>query len=71
MGQEPQPSPVLAKGITAAPQPALVTTVEADRHRSLLADRAIGVVCGFGGLSYQLGLEGLVAALERQAHGHN
>ena len=40
---------------------------ESFRHRSLLADRAIGVVCGFGGLSYRLGLEGLVAALERQA----
>ena len=39
---------------------------ESFRHRSLLADRAVGVVCGFGGLSYQLGLEGLVAALERQ-----
>ncbi|OOV27492.1 type II 3-dehydroquinate dehydratase [Candidatus Synechococcus spongiarum] len=41
------------------------------RHRSLLADRAIGVVCGFGGLSYQLGLEGLVTALERQADERN
>ena len=40
---------------------------ESFRQRSLLADRAVGVVCGFGGLSYQLGLEGLVAALERQA----
>ena len=40
---------------------------ESFRQRSLLADRAVGVVCGFGGLSYRLGLEGLVAALERQA----
>ncbi|MXX09312.1 MAG: type II 3-dehydroquinate dehydratase [Synechococcus sp. SB0673_bin_10] len=40
---------------------------ESFRHRSLLADRAVGVVCGFGDLSYRLGLEGLVAALERQA----
>ena len=40
---------------------------ESFRHRSLLADRAIGVICGFGSLSYRLGLEGLVAALERQA----
>jgi len=39
---------------------------ESFRHRSLLADRAVGVVCGFGRLSYRLGLEGLVAALERQ-----
>ena len=42
---------------------------ESFRHRSLLADRAVGVVCGFGGLSYRLGLEGLVAALERQVEG--
>ena len=41
------------------------------RQRSLLADRAIGVVCGFGALSYRLGLEGLVAALERQADERN
>lgn len=41
------------------------------RQRSLLADRAIGVVCGFGALSYRLGLEGLVAVLERQADERN
>ncbi len=41
------------------------------RQRSLLADRAVGVVCGFGALSYRLGLEGLVAALERQADERN
>ena len=41
------------------------------RQRSLLADRAIGVVCGFGALSYRLGLEGLVAALERQTDERN
>ncbi len=33
------------------------------RHRSLLADRAVGVVCGFGAGSYGLALEGLVAHL--------
>jgi 3-dehydroquinate dehydratase II len=33
------------------------------RRRSLLADRAVGVVCGFGGDSYVLGLRGLVARL--------
>ena len=44
---------------------------ESFRHRSLLADRAVGVVCGFGGLSYRLGLEGLVAALERRADESN
>ena len=49
---------------------------ESFRHRSLLADRALGVICGFGGLSYRLGLEGLVTALEQQreerngGHGH-
>ena len=44
---------------------------ESFRRRSLLADRAVGVVCGFGDLSYRLGLEGLVAALERQADERN
>jgi 3-dehydroquinate dehydratase II len=33
------------------------------RHRSLLADRAVGVICGFGPQSYRLALEGLVAHL--------
>jgi 3-dehydroquinate dehydratase-2 len=33
---------------------------EAFRHRSLLADVARGVVVGFGPLSYELGLRGLV-----------
>ena len=33
------------------------------RHRSLLADRAVGVVTGFGAESYRLGLRGLVARL--------
>lgn len=37
---------------------------EGFRHVSLLADAAIGVVCGFGVSSYVLGLEGLVAALD-------
>jgi 3-dehydroquinate dehydratase-2 len=36
------------------------------RHRSLLADRALGVIGGFGPTSYRLALEGLVAHL-RQA----
>jgi 3-dehydroquinate dehydratase-2 len=30
------------------------------RHRSLLADKAVGVICGFGPASYRLALEGLV-----------
>jgi 3-dehydroquinate dehydratase-2 len=33
------------------------------RQRSLLADRAVGVICGFGAGSYGLALEGLVAHL--------
>ncbi len=35
------------------------------RHRSLLADRAVGVVYGFGTESYLLGLRGLLAHLRR------
>jgi 3-dehydroquinate dehydratase-2 len=35
------------------------------RHHSYLADRAVGVICGFGPLSYRLGLEGLLAHLGR------
>ena len=31
------------------------------RHHSTLADKAVGVICGFGPLSYILALEGLVA----------
>lgn len=33
------------------------------RHVSLLADRALGVVVGFGAESYVLGLQGLIARL--------
>ncbi len=33
------------------------------RHRSLLADRAVGVIAGFGAESYTLGLRGLVSHL--------
>lgn len=36
---------------------------EPERRRSLLADLAVGVVCGFGAESYRLGLEGLVGYL--------
>jgi 3-dehydroquinate dehydratase-2 len=36
---------------------------EPERRRSLLADAAVGVVTGFGGDSYRLGLEGLVRHL--------
>jgi 3-dehydroquinate dehydratase-2 len=37
------------------------------RHRSLLADRAVGVICGFGPTSYRLALEGLVSHLRAAA----
>jgi len=33
------------------------------RHHSHLADRAVGVICGFGPNSYYLALEGMVAHL--------
>lgn len=39
---------------------------EAFRRRSLLAHRAVGVVCGFGAESYLLGLRGLVARLRER-----
>ncbi|MGA2384097.1 MAG: type II 3-dehydroquinate dehydratase [Gemmatimonadales bacterium] len=38
---------------------------EEERRKSLLADLAVGVVAGFGGQSYILGLEGLVNWLRR------
>ena len=38
---------------------------ESFRHRSLLADRAIGVVCGFGPMSYSLALQGLIQHLRQ------
>ena len=38
---------------------------ESFRHRSLLADKAIGVVCGFGPLSYSLALQGLIQHLRQ------
>jgi 3-dehydroquinate dehydratase II len=38
-------------------------TREPFRHQSLLTDRALGVVVGFGAKSYELGLRGLVARL--------
>ena len=36
------------------------------RHHSYLADKAVGVICGFGAGSYGLALEGLVAHLRSQ-----
>ena len=39
------------------------------RHHSYLADRAVGVICGFGPFSYVLALEGLVQHLRSAAPG--
>ena len=35
------------------------------RHRSYLADRAVGVVSGFGAMSYSLALQGLIHHLQQ------
>jgi len=40
---------------------------ESFRHHSHLADRAVGVICGFGPTSYRLALEGLVGHLQAAA----
>jgi 3-dehydroquinate dehydratase-2 len=40
---------------------------ESFRHHSYLADKAVGVICGFGAGSYRLALEGLVAHLLAQS----
>ncbi len=37
------------------------------RHRSYLADKAIGVICGFGAASYSLALQGLLGHLQAAA----
>jgi 3-dehydroquinate dehydratase II len=40
---------------------------ESFRHHSYLADKALGVICGFGPASYGLGLQGLVQRLRAEA----
>ena len=35
------------------------------RHKSYLSDKALGLVCGFGPISYQLALKGIVVYLNR------
>tara|TARA_B100000214_G_scaffold242057_1_gene177345 strand:+ start:86 stop:523 length:438 start_codon:yes stop_codon:yes gene_type:complete len=35
------------------------------RHKSFLSDKAIGLICGFGPISYQLALRGIVDYLKR------
>ena len=42
---------------------------ESFRHHSCLADKAIGVVCGFGPASYGFALQGLVQRLRAEAAG--
>lgn len=39
------------------------------RHKSLLADVAEGVLCGFGIVGYTLGLRGLVAKIRQEEQG--
>ena len=41
------------------------------RHQSYLADRAVGVICGFGADSYRLALEALVHHLQNRVVGTN
>lgn len=36
------------------------------RHQSFLADKAVGVICGFGATSYALALQGLLARLRQE-----
>jgi 3-dehydroquinate dehydratase-2 len=40
---------------------------ESFRHHSYLADKALGVICGFGPASYGLALQGLVMRLRQEA----
>ena len=35
------------------------------RHKSFLSDKALGLVCGFGPISYQLALQGIVSYLKK------
>lgn len=40
-----------------------IFTREEFRHRSYISKAAKGVICGFGGLGYELGIEALAAAI--------
>lgn len=44
---------------------------EAFRHRSLIAPVCVGVICGFGIASYQLGFDAMVSILTEQAKPKN
>ena len=35
------------------------------RHQSFLSDKALGLICGFGAISYQLALRGIVSYLNK------
>ena len=35
------------------------------RHKSFLSDKAVGLVCGFGPISYHLALRGMVSHLKQ------
>ena len=35
------------------------------RHKSFLSDKSLGLVCGFGPISYQLALQGIVSYLQK------
>ena len=35
------------------------------RHKSFLSDKALGLICGFGPISYHLALQGIVSYLKR------
>ena len=35
------------------------------RHKSFLSDKAVGLICGFGPITYQLALRGLISHLRR------
>jgi hypothetical protein len=67
----PTPTPASPSGTRSSPSSLPFVEVhltnvyarEPFRHRSLLADRAVGVVCGFGADSYLLGLRALVSHL--------
>jgi 3-dehydroquinate dehydratase II len=46
-----------------------IFTREPFRHRSYISQAAKGVICGFGGLGYELAIEALVAAISRAKAG--
>jgi len=46
-----------------------IFTREPFRHRSYISRAANGVICGFGGLGYELAIEALVAAISRAKAG--